>query len=580
MTTELSAALDRSDGELIKEAREGSDAAYRVLYERHSTAARNLAWHITKSAADVDDFVAEAFARVLDAIRRDGGPTLAFRTYLLSTLRNVANEYYRRNRKLSLGGTMTEHDVGEIHADTVLAAEESSIVSRAFSRLPERWQAVLWHTEIEGQTPTEVAPLLGMTPNAVAVLAYRAREGLRQAYLQAHLASTDVASCQAVRERLGAWARGAIRKREVMQIEVHLDKCERCRLIAQEITDLNGSLRAVVAPLVLGGAAAAYLAQTKAQAAVSSVASTAGTVFPAKFSSHWLSVAGSGAALTMAVVLGVLVGVPGIDTPKQAIGAPPVVPSATPAPPPQPEPVAQPAPTPAEVTVRPNTDAITLPPDRGPADLSFVARNSGQSVSGSITITMTVPSGVQLSGTAAVRAAATKGMKCTQSGSVITCTTVAGLAAAAEAELSVPLQAITGALSGTLTTKASTGRATMTLSPVRVDVPRPSQLLIEPKPFFIMGWWAKLPLDITSSAEIPLDATIDIVPPEGSAVQSFDVRCDPTGNRVHCNVQLKPGEKLHTWVVLESMPPKPGNATVTVTTPRETRTITVPIDFH
>jgi len=38
---------------------------------------------------------------------------------------------------------------------------------------------VLWHSEIEGARPAEVASLLGLTANGVAVLAYRAREGLR-----------------------------------------------------------------------------------------------------------------------------------------------------------------------------------------------------------------------------------------------------------------------------------------------------------------------------------------------------------------------------------------------------------------
>jgi len=39
---------------------------------------------------------------------------------------------------------------------------------------------VLWHTEIEGARPAEVAALLGLTANGVAALAYRAPEGLRQ----------------------------------------------------------------------------------------------------------------------------------------------------------------------------------------------------------------------------------------------------------------------------------------------------------------------------------------------------------------------------------------------------------------
>jgi len=82
---------------------------------------------------------------------------------------------------------MEAFDRGVPFADPAVADLERTIVARAFASLPERWQAVLWHTEIEGARPADMAPLLGLTANSVAALAYRAREGLRQAYLQMHL---------------------------------------------------------------------------------------------------------------------------------------------------------------------------------------------------------------------------------------------------------------------------------------------------------------------------------------------------------------------------------------------------------
>ena len=45
---------------------------------------------------------------------------------------------------------------------------------------------VLWHLEVENQKPADIAPLLGMSANSVSALAYRAREGLRQAFLNMH----------------------------------------------------------------------------------------------------------------------------------------------------------------------------------------------------------------------------------------------------------------------------------------------------------------------------------------------------------------------------------------------------------
>ena len=79
----------------------------------------------------------------------------------------------------------------------LLAADRT----QAFASLPERWQLVLWHTEVEGRSAAEVAPILGLAPNAVAALAYRAREGLRQAYLNAHIHAGPPEACRPTIDR-------------------------------------------------------------------------------------------------------------------------------------------------------------------------------------------------------------------------------------------------------------------------------------------------------------------------------------------------------------------------------------------
>ncbi|KOG86941.1 ECF subfamily RNA polymerase sigma-24 subunit, partial [Streptomyces varsoviensis] len=81
---------------------------------------------------------------------------------------------------------------------------EASLAVQAFRSLPPRWQTVLWHTTVEEESPSEVAPLLGLTANATAVLAHRAREGLKQAYLQAHVSTslTSDGDCARYADRL------------------------------------------------------------------------------------------------------------------------------------------------------------------------------------------------------------------------------------------------------------------------------------------------------------------------------------------------------------------------------------------
>ncbi|TMR00402.1 hypothetical protein ETD83_16710, partial [Actinomadura soli] len=138
---------------------------------------------------------------------------------------------------------------------------ERSMIARAFRSLPGRWRTVLWHTEVERAKPAEIAPLLGLTANGAAALAYRAREGLRQAYLQMHL--DDIApedACRPALEKLGSDVRGGLAEREIRKVRRHLKSCKRRTGIHAELVDVNKALRDVLGPLVLGAATSGYLA--------------------------------------------------------------------------------------------------------------------------------------------------------------------------------------------------------------------------------------------------------------------------------------------------------------------------------
>jgi RNA polymerase sigma factor (sigma-70 family) len=230
------------DAELITAVRAGGTEAYGVLYRRHSGSALALARHLTGSWAEADDLVAESFAKVLDVLRGGGGPDAAFRAYLLTTVRHTLYDRARRDRRLELSDDMTRHDPGVPWEDTAVAGLESALAARAFTKLPERWQTVLWHTEVEQESPAEVAPLLGLTPNGVAALAYRAREGLRQAYLQEHLADGVAGAHLSTVNRLGAWARGGLSARQRAKVDAHLTGCDTCSALAAELEDVNGGL--------------------------------------------------------------------------------------------------------------------------------------------------------------------------------------------------------------------------------------------------------------------------------------------------------------------------------------------------
>ncbi len=228
-----------ADTDLLAAVRAGDTAAYGVLYERHRSAARALAHGLVADPADADDLVAETFAKVLAALRAGRGPLVAFRAYLNTTLRHVCYHRARRDRRLEFTDDLTRYDEGQPFLDPALDRLERTYAARAFQALPDRWRDVLWRTEVEGASPAEVAPQLGLTPNAVAVLAHRAREGLRRLYLQQHVAVADPPECRWAGERLGGRVRGHLAPRDAGRLDTHLAWCSACRAQLDEVTEIN-----------------------------------------------------------------------------------------------------------------------------------------------------------------------------------------------------------------------------------------------------------------------------------------------------------------------------------------------------
>jgi RNA polymerase sigma factor (sigma-70 family) len=262
------------DAELIAAVRGGDLDAYGELYARHVDAARRLGRQLT-NPADADDLVSDAFTKVLTVLQRGGGPDLAFRAYLLTAVRRLHVDRLRAGSRLRSVDDLTPFDPGLPFHDTAVEGFDNAAAAKAFASLPERWQMVLWHTEVEGQKPADIAPMLGMSANSVAALAYRAREGLRQAFLSQHAADRDDVDCAWTRDHLGAYVRGGLSRRDAGKVDDHLADCRACAAVYLELTEVNSGLAGLLAPLLLGVAGTGYLSSAHGGAAA---AATGGVV--------------------------------------------------------------------------------------------------------------------------------------------------------------------------------------------------------------------------------------------------------------------------------------------------------------
>ena len=255
-----------SDAELISAVRSGDNDAYGELFSRHHEAAMRMARQLVLGP-DADDLVAEAFVRVMAIVQAGKGPDEFFRAYLLSSIRRLHIDRIRATQRVRPTGDEAELDRVVRFVDPVEMTFEQKAAADAFASLPERWQLVLWHLDVEGQKPAQIAPLLGLSPNSVSALVYRAREGLRLAYLQGHLAPPRDDNCSWTTSHLGQYVRKALSRRDTATVDDHLETCSRCSALYLELAEVNANLPGLLAPVVIGTAATGYLSSGGAAAA-------------------------------------------------------------------------------------------------------------------------------------------------------------------------------------------------------------------------------------------------------------------------------------------------------------------------
>ncbi|MDX3231914.1 sigma-70 family RNA polymerase sigma factor [Streptomyces sp. ME19-01-6] len=222
-----------------------SPTAGETLYRRHREAALAYARTCCRTLHDAEDLVSEAFIRTFHAVRSGGGPRGPWRPYLLTVIRHTAIEWSAGDRQVLLTADFESWRQQSAEADPqqrLLADEDHRLLIRSFQTLPARWRTVLWHTLVEGDSPHHVAALMGLSPSGLTSLAFRAREGLREAYLRAHVqsVSADNDRCRHFGSLIGAAVRrGAVRGRGLAR---HLAECGLCSQAYTELLALNAAM--------------------------------------------------------------------------------------------------------------------------------------------------------------------------------------------------------------------------------------------------------------------------------------------------------------------------------------------------
>ena len=220
-------------------------------------AALTLARRIAPTHAE--DLVSDSFLAVYHQVTvAGGGPDTSFRAYLFTVMRNTAMRWQRESERLlpvevdNIDEFSSQND--EDALDLLTRETTSAELLAAMNSLPERWQRVLWLTEVEEASRGQIAQELGIGTNAVSQLHRRARSGLRMNWLDQQIPASlrdDNVHVASLLPRLivDGRANGISKK-----VNAHLRACKQCADVNFELRNSYAHLRKVT--LSLAGFAA------------------------------------------------------------------------------------------------------------------------------------------------------------------------------------------------------------------------------------------------------------------------------------------------------------------------------------
>ena len=241
---------NRPDGEVAQ--------SVALLMARHWQPARDYAAICLASPADLASMVtASAFHQVLDRLAL-GEAALALRPRMLVAVRETVRLWSAEDRISSVLPELQKPSGGRgIRTAKSMTPENRRLAERSFQALPGLSRCLLWHTEVEAESITVPAALLGMDTDTASVALEQAREKFREGCVHAHRELAPSKDCRFYNRLLDVPIRrgGAL----LPDVQQHLAECRYCRSAAEQLSHFEGGLGVLLAEAVLGWGARRYL---------------------------------------------------------------------------------------------------------------------------------------------------------------------------------------------------------------------------------------------------------------------------------------------------------------------------------
>ena len=188
------ASLER-DAELMLRVREGDQASFGLLLEKHRAPVIHFLYRMVQNQAVSEELAQEVFFRVYKS-RESYEPTAKFTTWLFRIATHLALNWIRDGKKEKLNESLDKEtpegtvrqiaDRGETIEEELVHRARLAQVREAIEALPAKQRAAVVMHKYEEMDYAQIARVLNCSESAIKSLLFRAYETLRARL--AHLA--------------------------------------------------------------------------------------------------------------------------------------------------------------------------------------------------------------------------------------------------------------------------------------------------------------------------------------------------------------------------------------------------------
>ena len=178
----MSEQKEKNEKEILKQAAQGNEEAFGLLYENYVDRIFNYIYYRTGNVHDAEDLTARVFQRAMKHIPNYQDRGVPFSAWLYRIAHNLVANWHRdrsRKKEIAITEMMSLPAKNEPPETTLLRTEKQDALLRLIRTLPQDRQQLLILKFVEGYSNAEIGKIMNRSEGAVKSLYHRTLLALR-----------------------------------------------------------------------------------------------------------------------------------------------------------------------------------------------------------------------------------------------------------------------------------------------------------------------------------------------------------------------------------------------------------------